>query len=67
MTMHFSDAVPMAWQILTEHALVQCAEAGFGRIETADDGTSRFEAYPGQENAAADFVKRALLAGGNTQ
>lgn len=65
MTMQFPDAVPVAWQIVTERALVECAEAGYGRIETADDGTSRFEAYPGQENAAADFVGRALLSEGN--
>lgn len=64
MTMHFPDAMPVALQILTEHALVQCAEAGFGRIETVDDGTSLFEPYPGQENAAADFVESALLTGG---
>lgn len=61
MSFQFPNAIPLAWQVLLEHALVECAEAGYGRIECTPGGGSRFEAYPGQEDAAADFIEQALI------
>lgn len=61
MSGRYPDAVPLAWQVLVWEALRRCAEAGFGRIEEAPDGGQRFEAFPGLEDAAADFVEAELL------
>lgn len=60
-SMLFPDAVPLAWQVLLEHAFVKCADAGFGRLEELPGGGKRFEAYPGQENAAADLIEALLI------
>lgn len=57
-------AVPLAWQVLLEDAFRRCEAAGFGRVEQRADGGYLFEAFPGQEDAAADFVELALFGTG---
>lgn len=55
-------AVPLAWRVLLEETFRACAEAGFGRIDqdAAQAGVFHFEAYPGMEDAAADYVDQRL-------
>jgi hypothetical protein len=56
--------IPLAWRVLLVAAFHRCAAAGYGRVEQRSDGNSYFEAYPGQEDAAADFLEaRADPAG----
>jgi hypothetical protein len=55
------NPIPPLWQAVLNAALARCAAAGFGRVETSPTGDVLFEAYPGQEDAAADFVEALLI------
>lgn len=59
--MSTGGGVPLAWQVLVWEALRRCADAGFGRVEQAAGGGWLFEAFPGCEDAAADFVEAELM------
>jgi hypothetical protein len=61
MTMHFPDALPVARQVLLNAAFERTAAAGYGRTEVVPGGGKRFEAYPGMETAAADFLEALLI------
>ncbi|RZU30471.1 hypothetical protein [Blastococcus saxobsidens] len=61
------DAVPLAWQVLLGEAFRRCADAGYGRVEQRPDGGRLFEAFPGLEDAAADFIELALFGDGGAR
>ncbi|SEP02828.1 hypothetical protein [Trujillonella endophytica] len=56
-----AQPIPPAWVAVLNAAFERCAAAGYGRTELLPDGGKRFEAYPGQEDAAADFLEALLI------
>jgi hypothetical protein len=60
-TAQHPEPVPFIWRAILNAVFARCAAAGYGRVEHRPDGSAFFEAFPGQEDAAADFIEALLL------
>lgn len=49
--------IEIARSVLLKEMFIECANAGYGRMELHPDGSYNFEAYPGCYDAAADFIE----------
>lgn len=51
------NSYEIARRVMLEQLFTECANAGFGRVELQPDGGCLFEAFPGCEDAAADYIE----------